>query len=44
MGRNSTLFKERLQLDEYYISNWSIWLDLYIIIKTVWVIAKGDGL
>lgn len=44
MGRNSTLFKERLQLDEYYISNWSIWLDLYIIIKTVWVILKGEGL
>jgi len=44
MGRNSTLFKERLQLDEYYISNWSIWLDVYIIIKTVWVIFKGEGL
>ena len=44
MGRNSTLFKERLQLDEYYISNWSIWLDVYIIIKTVWVIGKGEGL
>lgn len=44
MGRNSTLFKERLQLDEYYISNWSIWLDVYIIIKTVWVIVKGEGL
>ena len=44
MGRNATSFKERLHLDEYYISNWSIWLDIYIIIKTVWVLIKGQGL
>jgi Undecaprenyl-phosphate galactose phosphotransferase WbaP len=44
MGRNATSFQERMQLDEYYISNWSIWLDIYIIIKTVWVLAKGRGL
>ena len=44
MGRNATSFKERLQLDEYYISNWSIWLDIYISIKTVWVLINGQGL
>ncbi len=44
MGRNATSFKERLQLDEYYISNWSIWLDIYIMIKTVWVLVRGEGL
>jgi lipopolysaccharide/colanic/teichoic acid biosynthesis glycosyltransferase len=44
MGRNETSFKERLQLDEYYISNWSIWLDMYVIIKTVWVLIRGEGL
>ena len=44
MGRNETSFKERLQLDEYYISNWSIWLDIYVIIKTVWVLIRGEGL
>ncbi|MFW5713674.1 MAG: undecaprenyl-phosphate galactose phosphotransferase WbaP [Brevefilum sp.] len=44
MGRNATSFRERLQLDEYYISNWSIWLDIYVIIKTVWVLVKGQGL
>ena len=44
MGRNATSFKERLQLDEYYISNWSIWLDIYIMIKTVWVLLRGEGL
>ncbi len=44
MGRNATSFKQRLQLDEYYISNWSIWLDIYVIIKTAWVLVKGQGL
>lgn len=44
MGRNATSFEERLQLDEYYISNWSIWLDIYIVIKTVWVLISGQGL
>jgi Undecaprenyl-phosphate galactose phosphotransferase WbaP len=44
MGRNETSFKERLQLDEYYISNWSIWLDMYVIIKTAWVLIRGEGL
>jgi len=44
MGRNATSFKERLRLDEYYISNWSIWLDIYIIIKTIWVLITGQGL
>jgi Undecaprenyl-phosphate galactose phosphotransferase WbaP len=44
MGRNATSFSERLQLDEYYISNWSIWLDIYISIKTVWVLINGHGL
>lgn len=44
MGRNATTFKERLHLDEYYISNWSIWLDVYIVIKTFWVLISGQGL
>jgi len=44
MGRNATSFQERLQLDEYYISNWSIWLDIYISIKTIWVLVSGQGL
>jgi Undecaprenyl-phosphate galactose phosphotransferase WbaP len=43
MGRHSTSFKQRLQLDEYYLSNWSLWLDIYILLKTVWVLVSGHG-
>ncbi len=34
-GRNETTYEERVRLDMVYIENWSIWLDLVIIIKTV---------
>jgi lipopolysaccharide/colanic/teichoic acid biosynthesis glycosyltransferase len=42
-GRNATTFKERTRFDLYYVHNWSIWLDLYIISRTVWVILSRDG-
>lgn len=34
-GRSETNFNERLVLDEYYYRNWSLWLDVVIVIKTV---------
>lgn len=42
-GRHGTTFQQRLRLDEYYLSNWSPWLDIFIIVKTVWVLASGHG-
>jgi len=43
MGRHNTTFEQRLRLDEYYISNWSLWMDFYILMKTVWVVLGGNG-
>lgn len=43
MGRHTTTFQHRLQLDEYYLSNWSLWLDIYVLIKTIWVMISGHG-
>jgi len=42
-GRSSTTFHVRATLDAYYVRNWSIWLDLYILAKTPLVILNGDG-
>lgn len=42
-GRSDTGYEERINLDIYYIQNWSIWLDIWILIKTVWVVLKGKG-
>lgn len=33
-GRNSLPYEERVALDVYYIQNWSIWLDLFVLLKT----------
>jgi Undecaprenyl-phosphate galactose phosphotransferase WbaP len=42
-GRNEATFADRVRLDEYYIRNWSIWLDIYIMLRTVWVIVRRHG-
>ena len=34
-GRNATTFQERARFDLYYVHNWSIWLDLYILARTI---------
>lgn len=42
-GRNNTTYQERVNFDQYYISNWSVWMDLWILIKTVPVVIFGYG-
>lgn len=42
-GRSDTDYDERIALDSYYIQNWSIWLDLWIVVKTIWVVLAGKG-
>jgi exopolysaccharide biosynthesis polyprenyl glycosylphosphotransferase len=43
-GRNTvTSFREWVRLDLEYIDNWSIWLDLKILCKTVPVVLLGTG-
>ena len=43
MGRHGTTFEQRLRMDEYTISNWSLWMDFHILMKTVWVVLGGKG-
>ena len=43
-GRNKLTWPERIKLDVWYIEHWNFWLDLKILFKTVWVVAKGEGL
>lgn len=42
-GRSDVGFVERCKLDEYYYDNWSIWLDMIIIVKTIKVVLKKEG-
>ncbi len=42
-GRANTAFEERVQMDSWYIRNWSIWLDFVYLMKTVQVVFKKEG-
>ncbi len=42
-GRNKLSFESRLKLDAWYMKNWSLWLDLVLLLKTVRVVLKRDG-
>ena len=43
MGRSEIPFDKWMQLDMEYIDNWSLWLDLKILLKTIPVVLKGSG-
>ena len=42
-GRNNVSYPERVNLDAYYVRNWSVWLDIYILLRTIWVVLIGEG-
>lgn len=42
-GRNELSFQEWMELDRQYIDNWSTWLDVKILFRTVPVVLFGKG-
>jgi lipopolysaccharide/colanic/teichoic acid biosynthesis glycosyltransferase len=42
-GRSLLPFEEMVKLDIYYLENWSLWLDIKILLKTVWAVVTGRG-
>ena len=42
-GRNDVSYEERVRLDEYYVRNWSIWQDVYILARTIVVVLQQEG-
>ncbi|MDR2517507.1 MAG: undecaprenyl-phosphate galactose phosphotransferase WbaP [Spirochaetaceae bacterium] len=42
-GRSDTDYNERISYDSYYLQSWSVWLDLWILYKTVGVVLRGKG-
>lgn len=42
-GRNQLTFDERVDIDVWYIRNWTLWLDFTIFIKTFKVLLTRDG-
>jgi len=42
-GRNNVSYEQRVNFDLYYVRNWSLWLDVYVLARTVKVVLLGDG-
>jgi undecaprenyl-phosphate galactose phosphotransferase len=43
-GRNKLTFKERVALESWYARNWSLWMDIVILLKTIpTLIRKGQA-
>lgn len=42
-GRSDTSYDERVAMDNFYVTNWSPWLDLIILLQTVQVVVRGKG-
>ncbi len=42
-GRRDIPFEERRKLDMYYVQNWSFWLDIIILLKTIRVVLARSG-
>lgn len=42
-GRQRTSYDERVEMDFYYITHWSPWLDLRILAKTVFKVLAAEG-
>jgi exopolysaccharide biosynthesis polyprenyl glycosylphosphotransferase len=42
-GRSELSFDERIELELFYAQNWTFWLDIKILFKTVLVVLRGHG-
>jgi lipopolysaccharide/colanic/teichoic acid biosynthesis glycosyltransferase len=43
-GRNALSWEEKFELDVWYVDNRSLWLDLKIILLTIWKVLKREGI
>ncbi len=42
-GRSDTTYPERVAMDAWYVRNWSVWIDLMYLFKTVKAVFSGKG-
>jgi len=42
-GRSNLDFDDLVRLDFYYLENWSIWLDISILLKTIPAVLRARG-
>ena len=43
-GRNVLSWEEKFRLDVWYVDNWSFWLDIKILVITIWKVITREGI
>jgi sugar transferase EpsL len=43
-GRNTITWQDKFRYDVWYVDNWSFWLDIKIILLTLWKVIKREGI
>jgi len=43
-GRNAISWEEKFKLDVWYVDHWTFWLDIRIIILTLWKVVKRESI
>ncbi len=42
-GRSDITYKQRVQMDMYYVRNWNIWLDIHLLLQTIPAVLSKRG-
>lgn len=42
-GRSDTTYGERVQMDSWYVRNWSVWLDIFLLWRTLKSVLRREG-
>jgi len=42
-GRNKLPFEDRVELETWYVLNWSLWLDIILMAKTAVAVLRAEG-
>jgi lipopolysaccharide/colanic/teichoic acid biosynthesis glycosyltransferase len=43
-GRNALSWEEKFRLDVWYVDHWNLWLDMKIVLLTIWKVLKREGI
>ena len=43
-GRNALTWEDKFRYDVWYVDNWSLWLDIKILLLTTWNVIRREGI
>ncbi len=43
-GRNALTWEDKFRFDVWYVDHWSLWLDVRILLHTLWIVLRREGI